>query len=200
MKEKFQKKYLIDILHLSFYFVLCPSNDLVTHPSALDRLTELWNYEKYGCPKHYGDSYYYFHNSGLQPQSILYKIPFSSSVATPEPKPEVFLDPNTLSSDGTVALGSFSFSENGKYFGYTLSKSGSDWSTIHVKRCDDKFDLVDKIDFVKFSGVSWVSIVRLEISLVRWLMLSNKDERWKWILLSPLSWSWCCRFRYWNWC
>ncbi|KAI9145713.1 prolyl endopeptidase-like protein [Paraphysoderma sedebokerense] len=121
------------------------------------KLTELWNYEKYGCPKHYGDSYYYFHNSGLQPQSILYKIPFSSTAATSEQKPEVFLDPNTLSADGTVALGSFSFSENGKYFGYTLSKSGSDWSTIHVKKCDDKTDLADKIDFVKFSGVNWTN-------------------------------------------
>jgi prolyl oligopeptidase len=74
-----------------------------------------------------GDSYYYFYNSGLQPQSVLYKQ------RTLESEAVAFLDPNTLSADGTISLSSFQFSESGKYLAYALSESGSDWVKIYVK-------------------------------------------------------------------
>jgi prolyl oligopeptidase len=69
--------------------------------------------------------------------------------------PEVFFDPNQLSEDGTVALSTTEFSDDGSLFGYALSKSGSDWVTIHVKRVSDGKDLDDKIEFAKFTGISW---------------------------------------------
>ncbi|KAJ3416866.1 hypothetical protein HDV05_008451 [Chytridiales sp. JEL 0842] len=116
------------------------------------RLTELFNYERYGCPTKNGDAYYYFHNSGLQAQSVLYKMD------TLDSKPKSFLDPNTLSSDGTVSLNTYSFSESGKYFAYALSQSGSDWVKIHVKetRDDAVGDFEDKpVEWAKFTSISW---------------------------------------------
>ena len=72
------------------------------------RLTELWNYPKEGAPTRHGDWWYYFYNDGLQNQSVLYRA------ASPDGPGELFLDPNTLSDDGTVALGGVSFSEDGR--------------------------------------------------------------------------------------
>ncbi|KNE66603.1 hypothetical protein AMAG_11721 [Allomyces macrogynus ATCC 38327] len=112
-------------------------------------LTKLWNYERYSCPSKEGDKFYYFHNSGLQPQSVLY------SQTALDAEPEVFFDPNTLSEDGTVAFSATSFSESGTYFGYSVSKSGSDWVTIHVKRVADGAILDDTIEFAKFTSISW---------------------------------------------
>ena len=69
---------------------------------------------------------------------------------------EVFMDPNTLSEDGTASLGSTSFSKNGVYFAYMVQRSGSDWGTIQVRNVDDGKDLEnDVLQWVKFSGISW---------------------------------------------
>ncbi|KAL6047785.1 Prolyl endopeptidase [Balamuthia mandrillaris] len=114
-----------------------------------ERLTELYNYPKYGCPFKRGSRYFYFKNDGLQNQSVLY------SQTSLEGEPEVFLDPNVLESDGTAALGSYAFSESGEYFAYGVSKSGSDWQTIHVRKVSTKEDLSEQIHWVKFSGISW---------------------------------------------
>lgn len=76
------------------------------------KMTQLMDYEKYGCPMKRGSDYYYFHNSGLQAQSVLYK---QSSL---DAKGEIFLDPNSLSDDGTISIKTYSFSESGKYFAY----------------------------------------------------------------------------------
>jgi len=115
------------------------------------RLTELWNYSKEGIPSKHGDYYYYFHNDGLKNQSVLYRT------GTPggEGEGEVFLDPNTLSEDGTVALNSVSFSEDGRYCAYGTAASGSDWVEIRVMTTADMQPTGDRVDWIKFSGVQW---------------------------------------------
>lgn len=114
-----------------------------------DRLTELWNYEKFGSPFKEGDYYYFFKNDGLQNQSVLYRI---KELGDAE---ELVLDPNTFSDDGTTALGSIGFDKQGKYLAYQLSEGGSDWRTIHVMDLQTKEKTADKVDWVKFSGISW---------------------------------------------
>ncbi len=114
-----------------------------------DRLTKLMDYPKEGLPTKVGDYYFFFHNDGLQNQSVLYRQKGLDGAA------EVFLDPNMLSVDGTVALSGISFSNDNKYMGYTLSKSGSDWVEIHVREVETGAELPDVIEWVKFSGASW---------------------------------------------
>ncbi len=113
------------------------------------RLTEMWNYPRIGSPSKAGAWYYFYKNDGLQNQGVIYRqIGLNGA-------PEVFIDPNKLSSDGTAALGSISFSKNYKYCAYTLAQSGSDWQEISVMDAITKKVLVDKIQWVKFSGISW---------------------------------------------
>ncbi|XP_068735820.1 prolyl endopeptidase-like [Montipora capricornis] len=100
-----------------------------TRENFKSRLTELWDYPKYGCPFKRGSRYFYFHNSGLQNQSVMYVQ------ETLDSAPDVFLDPNNLSEDGTIALVGKSFSDNGELFAYSLSYKGSDWVTIKVQYC-----------------------------------------------------------------
>ena len=114
-----------------------------------ERLTELWNYPKQGAPRKHGDAWYWFYNDGLQNQSVLYRA------AEPGGEGEVFLDPNTLSEDGTVALGAVNFSEDGRYCAFATAASGSDWVEIRVKRTDDGELTDDRIEWVKFSGAVW---------------------------------------------
>lgn len=113
------------------------------------RLTQLWNYEKYGIPFKQGERYFYFKNDGLQNQSVLYTL---QSLVD---QPHVLLDPNTLSEDGTVALSGMTVSEDGKLMAYGLSTAGSDWQEWHVRDVATGQDLVDRIQWVKFSGASW---------------------------------------------
>jgi prolyl oligopeptidase len=119
-----------------------------------ERMTELYNYPKYGCPFKRGDKYYFFKNDGLQNQDVLYR----QNTLTAEP--ELFFDPNKLSEDGTVSLSRLSFSESGDYFAYMISKSGSDWNTIKIKPTRDGTELNadqlgESLEWVKFSGLSW---------------------------------------------
>ncbi|MBZ4191001.1 prolyl oligopeptidase family serine peptidase [Niabella beijingensis] len=113
------------------------------------RLESLWNYPKYGAPFKKGDYYYFYKNDGLQNQSVLYRTP--SLAATPE----VFIDPNTLSSEGIAALSGLSFTKDGKLCTYSVSKAGSDWSEIFVMNTETKALLPDKINWTKFGGVAW---------------------------------------------
>jgi prolyl oligopeptidase len=113
------------------------------------RVTQLWNYEKYGIPFKEGDRYFYFKNDGLQNQSVLYTL--ESLEATPQ----VLLDPNTLSEDGTVALSGLSISEDGKLMAYGLSSAGSDWVEWYVRDVETGKDFDDHLKWVKFSGASW---------------------------------------------
>jgi len=114
-----------------------------------ERLTELWNYPKEGAPRKYGDYYYFYKNDGLQNQSVLYRQ------SAPGSEAELFLDPNALSEDGTVALSALSFSKDGRYCAYAAAASGSDWVEIRVMRTDDKSLTGDRIEWVKFSGAVW---------------------------------------------
>ncbi|MGF1516971.1 MAG: prolyl oligopeptidase family protein [Nodosilinea sp.] len=114
-----------------------------------DRLTKIWNYERYSTPFKRGGKYFYFKNDGLQNQSVLYTLP------SLEAEPRVLLDPNTLSEDGTVSLSGMAVSENGAYLAYGLSSGGSDWVEWHVRDIETGADTDDLLKWVKFSGASW---------------------------------------------
>ncbi len=114
-----------------------------------DRLTELWNYPKESTPAKHGDWWYYYYNDGLQNQSVLYRT------KTPGQAGEVFLDPNALSDDGTVALSDLSFSKDGRYCAYAAAASGSDWVEIRVLDTRTGALTDDTINWVKFSGATW---------------------------------------------
>lgn len=115
----------------------------------LKRLTDLANYEKIGAPFKKHGKYYFYKNDGLQNQSVLY---VQDSL---EGEPRVFLDPNKLSDDGTVALTGLSFSNDGKYAAYTISRSGSDWTEIYVLDAATGQLLDDHIEWAKFTGAAW---------------------------------------------
>lgn len=112
-------------------------------------LTKLWNVERYGIPFQEGGRYFFTRNDGLQNQSVLYT---ASSLSA---EPEILLDPNTLSSDGTVALGSYEVSPDGRLLVYSTSASGSDWIEWHVRDIASRKDLDDHLKWSKFSGASW---------------------------------------------
>lgn len=113
------------------------------------RLTKLEDYEKVSAPFKRGDYYYFYKNDGLQNQSILYRLKNFGD------EPEVFLDPNSFSEDGTTALGGLSFSDDYKYTSYNISVGGSDWRTAYVMETESKELLSDEIQWIKFSGMSW---------------------------------------------
>lgn len=114
-----------------------------------ERLTTLWNYEKYSAPVKEGDAYYFYKNDGLQNQSVLYS---QKNLAD---EPEVFLDPNTFSDDGTVSLGGTSFTEDGSLLAYSISESGSDWRKILVMDVASRSLVGDTIQDAKFTGIAW---------------------------------------------
>ncbi len=113
------------------------------------RLEEMWNYAKYSSPFKEGKYYYFYKNDGLQNQSVLYRQ------AGLEAAPEVFLDPNSMSKDGTAAPGVPAFTKSAKYCAYLLSQSGSDWQEAYVMDVESKKLLSDKLQWIKFSGISW---------------------------------------------
>jgi prolyl oligopeptidase len=118
-------------------------------PAIRERLTKLWNYERFGVPEMEGGRYFFDHNSGLQNQSVLLVAESLNA------EPRVLLDPNTLSADGTVALSGRAISDDGKLMAYGIAASGSDWNEWHVRDVDSGKDLPDVIHWVKFSGASW---------------------------------------------
>ncbi len=113
-----------------------------------NRLTKLWNYEKFTAPFKRGDFTYFYKNNGLQNQYVLYR---QKDIE----EPEVFLDPNKFSEDGTTSLSSVSFSEDGSKVAYSISEGGSDWRKVIVMDAISKEVLEDTIKDVKFSGLSW---------------------------------------------
>ncbi|MFH7025903.1 MAG: prolyl oligopeptidase family protein [Heteroscytonema crispum UTEX LB 1556] len=124
-------------------------NEISARDKIKQRLTKLWDYEKYSIPFKEGVNYFYFKNDGLQNQSVLYTL------KTLDGEPRVLLDPNKLSEDGTVALSGLSISEDGKLLAYGLSSSGSDWQEWKVRDVETGKDLEDHLQWIKFSGASW---------------------------------------------
>ncbi|GAA5933575.1 hypothetical protein JCM3775_003739 [Rhodotorula graminis] len=136
-----------------------------------EELTKNWDYPRFSCPALKGDGNYYFtYNSGLQPQPSIYRFPKGQELTPPkagEVGGELFFDPNLLSTDGSVSRATSAFSEDGKYFAYALSRSGSDWNTIYVRPTSAPHDPSQQIGadagrlepdvlrFVKFSGIGW---------------------------------------------
>jgi len=112
------------------------------------RMETLWNYEKISAPFKEGDYQYFYRNDGLQNQSVLYR-------QKEEGEPEVFLDPNTFSKEGTTSLSTVSFSKDGSIVAYALSAGGSDWRKIVVMDVNTKTILEDTLKDIKFSGISW---------------------------------------------
>lgn len=115
------------------------------------RLEALWNYERISAPFKEGDYWYFYKNNGLQNQSVLY-----SSLNQGGEKAEIVLNPNDFSKDGTVSLSGTFFSKDGRYLAYAVQDGGSDWSKIQVRDVVTKQNLKDEVNWVKFSGASWL--------------------------------------------
>ena len=113
------------------------------------RLTQLWNFPRFSLPVKKGGHYFFTKNDGLQNQSVLY---VQDSLAAP---PRALIDPNTLSTEGTVALGGTSASADGKWLGYALKAAGSDWEELFVRDLATGRNTTDRIQWVKFSGMAW---------------------------------------------
>jgi prolyl oligopeptidase len=124
-------------------------NKIPYRDSIKKRLEALYNYERLTAPFKEGDYYYYYKNDGLQNHSVLYRKKTESGT------PEVFLDPNTFSKDGTTRLAGVSFSKDGSRVGFQISKGGADWTEAIIINASDKKILEDTIRNIKFSGISW---------------------------------------------
>jgi prolyl oligopeptidase len=121
------------------------SDDLKT------RLTELWNYERIGPRFKVAGRYFFERNDGVQNQSVLYMITADGG------EPEVAIDPNTFSDDGTVALVRYAVSPDGRLIAYAASDGGSDWVTIHVRDLETGEDLPHTLTDTKFTDAAWTA-------------------------------------------
>ncbi len=126
------------------YLATIPQRDAIRQ-----RLTRLWNYERYSVPYKEGGRYFYSRNDGLQNQAVLY------TMAELTDTPRVLLDPNTLAADGTVALAGTAVSPNGSLLAYGIAASGSDWNEWKVRDIATGRDLADHLKWVKFSATAW---------------------------------------------
>jgi len=113
------------------------------------RLTKLWNYQRFSIPSQRNGKYFFYKNNGLQNQSVLYVAENYSDEG------RVLIDPNTWSEDGTVALGATSVSEKGRYLAYLRKEAGSDWSTIYVKEIESGKDLTDELLWTRWANIVW---------------------------------------------
>lgn len=113
------------------------------------RVTDIYNYPRYSSPFRAGEYYFFYKNDGLQNQSVIY---VQKGL---EGAPEVFIDPNTLSEDGTIRISLAGFSKDNRYTAISRSEAGSDWQELRVMEIETKKELDDRIQWVKFSGASW---------------------------------------------
>jgi len=126
-------------------------NQIPERAQLRGRLTELWNYERYGAPFKRGGKYFYFKNDGLQNQSVLYVT------TNLRESGRVLLDPNKLAADGTTALSGLSVSDDGKTLAYGIAVAGSDWQEWRFLDIETGAQLPDVLKHIKFSGVSWTA-------------------------------------------
>jgi len=115
------------------------------------RLTELWNYERFGLPVKEGGRYFYSYNDGLQNQNVVYTLKALDA------EPELLIDPNTWSEDGTIALAGYAPSPDGSHFAYLVQDGGSDWRTARVLDLGTGVVLDDKLEWLKFTGLTWAA-------------------------------------------
>jgi prolyl oligopeptidase len=113
-----------------------------------ERLTKMFNYEKYGMPHREGDYIYFSKNDGLQNQYVIYRQKEGG-------EPEIFIDPNTFSADGTISLGEMGFSKDGSMVAYSISEGGSDWRKVIVMNAPAKEIIGDTLKDIKFSDIAW---------------------------------------------
>jgi prolyl oligopeptidase len=114
-----------------------------------ERLTKIWNYERYGVPEQVGDELVFSKNDGLQNQAVVYRQRGTA-------EPEVLLDPNKFSKDGTTALAGMEFSNDHRYLAYATSGGGSDWHKVRILDLKTNKLLPEELSWVKVSGTSWV--------------------------------------------
>lgn len=114
-----------------------------------ERITQLWDYEKFGIPSKEGGQYFYNYNTGLQPQSVLYVTDKLGDPGRP------LLDPKEFSPNGTAAIAGLDITKDGAFMAYGIADAGSDWNTWRIRDVKTGKDLDDKIEWVKFSGASW---------------------------------------------
>ena len=126
-------------------------NQIPFREELKERLSSVWNYEKVGAPFKEGDYTYFYKNNGLQNQYVMYRFKTGEDPSSAD----IFLDPNTFKEDGTISLGSISFSENGKIAAYAISEGGSDWRKVLIMDTDTKELKGDTLIDIKFSGIAW---------------------------------------------
>jgi prolyl oligopeptidase len=129
----------------SDYLAAIPGRDRIAQ-----RLTEIWNYERWSAPEKHGTRWFYTHNDGLQNQSVLF------TAADPTQSAHILIDPNTLSSDGTVAFKRAGYSDDGRLMAYGLSEAGSDWEVWRIRDIATGQDLPDQVRHAKFTDASWL--------------------------------------------
>jgi len=117
--------------------------------ALLERLTQLWNYPRTGLPLMESGQLYYRHNTGLQKQAPIYRR------ATPDAPPQLLLDPNALSADGSVSLADFQPSPDGQLLAYALAQGGADWAEVRVRDLATGKDLPDVVRWFRFSTIAW---------------------------------------------
>ncbi len=144
--DKEVEKWIDDQNKVTFAYL----ESLPYRKEIIDRLTTLWNYERFTAPSRVADKYYYLRNDGLQNQNVLYRMD------TLDSEPVMVLDPNTWSDDGTLALGGLSFSKDGHYMAYGIQDGGSDWRTWKVVDATSGKLLDDEVKWLKFGGISWM--------------------------------------------
>jgi len=123
---------------------------LAGHGDIQARLTELWDYERFGVPFKEGGLYFFTRNDGLQDQDVLFVA------ETLEAEPRVLIDPNGFSEDATIALAEWNVSPDGRYIAYSTSDGGTDWNTWHIREVATGEDLGDEVAFTKFTQASWL--------------------------------------------
>lgn len=124
--------------------------DTIEERAAINsRMKELWDYERFSLPVKEGRRYFYSYNNGLQNQDVIYTL------AGLDEEPSLLIDPNTWSEDGTVALGSYFPSPDGRHVAYLVQDAGSDWRVGRVMNVETGKELEDRLDWLKYTGLSW---------------------------------------------
>ncbi len=150
-------------------------NQIPFRSSIHQRLEELWNYDSYSAPSHEGDYVYFYKKTGLQNQSVLYRQKNGSQ------EPEVFLDPNSFSANGTTSLAGVSFSKDGSLAAYQISEGGSDWRKLIIIDAITKKQIGDTLIDVKFSGIAWKKMKAFTIVV---MTNQKKEANWQAKLIS----------------